>query len=844
MEPFGPIILYQSCHEKVPYKKKRKSADSTTPTTKKQKSLDVFVSKVASNTVVSQPPVRINDTKALQTAALHESNPTPESSKSSHSADTSSYTPEPRKNDKTDIYNVFEELPKLSDADKLAFIRQNESKNYSNYQFPRSGARKSCCKSSWIEDHDWLIYSESVDSLYCISCIMFPPVGGQNPNLTTKNGFRTWTVATSRLKTHQSLNPHKLSHSKFAAFKHNSANPEKSVKSMMNKVESETIKQNRSRLLTVIKCVLFLGKQGLAFRGHREDGEYFDDPNNNPGNFKALLKLLESLGNEDISYLLRTAPRNSTYTSKTICEQIIDVIGEAVTDKLLGDVKKADFFSILADEALDISKKEQMALVLRFVDINQKIREEFIKFMHCDSGLSGESLANLILTEIEKLGLSMTKCRGQGYDGAGAMSGCNKGVSSRITALYPLALFIHCFSHRLNLSTMMMITVKPVRDMFDNVRVISDFFNNSAKRYERFQETIQKCLPKTESVNKLLDICRTRWLERIEGLSRFKDAFSATYIALKSISTNELSHECPWNADSRATATGLSLLMKKFEFIFCVVVCNEIMQYLYSLTVSLQSSTLAIVEAYQFVLTVIETLEGIKKNIEEHHLRWYNEAVRVAKQLDVEPSVKRTCFSQYFRPNTPYSNVSEYYRRNITLPMLNEIIEDLRRRFSPESQQFIRGFYCIPQIMQKYPKAWKEKLLTFMKTYRNDLPHYESCRAEVDCWGTFWLEEFKGEEPETLQDLLNFTKVDMYPNISTVLKLLGTVPVTTCTCERCMSVLRRLKTYLRSTIGQDRFNDLAVLHIHYGLDIDPNDILDRLILKYPKRIKMTNILAD
>ena len=131
-----------------------------------------------------------------------------------------------------------------------------------------------------------------------------------------------------------------------------------------------------------------------------------------------------------------------------------------------------------------------------------------------------------------------------------------------------------------------------------------------------------------------------------------------------------------------------------------------------------------------------------------------------------------------------------------------------------------------------------------MKTYRNDLPHYESCRAEVDCWGTFWLEEFKGEEPETLQDLLNFTKVDMYPNISTVLKLLGTVPVTTCTCERCMSVLRRLKTYLRSTIGQDRFNDLAVLHIHYGLDIDPNDILDRLILKYPKRIKMTNILAD
>ena len=85
---------------------------------------------------------------------------------------------------------------------------------------------------------------------------MFPPVGGQNPNLTTKNGFRTWTVATSRLKTHQSLNPHKLSHSKFAAFKHNSANPEKSVKSMTNKVEAEKIKQNEGSLQSLnVFCI-------------------------------------------------------------------------------------------------------------------------------------------------------------------------------------------------------------------------------------------------------------------------------------------------------------------------------------------------------------------------------------------------------------------------------------------------------------------------------------------------------------------------------------------------------------------------------------------------------------
>ena len=108
--------------------------------------------------------------------------------------------------------------------------------------------------------------------------------------------------------------------------------------------------------------------------------------------------------------------------------------------------KKSKFFSIIAEEASDVSKKEQLALVLRFFDSDFTIREEFIKFLYCASGLSGESLAQLILDEIEELGLCMSNCRGQGYDGAKAMAGSNKGVSSRIAALHPKALFIHCFS--------------------------------------------------------------------------------------------------------------------------------------------------------------------------------------------------------------------------------------------------------------------------------------------------------------------------------------------------------------------------------------------------------------
>ena len=59
-----------------------------------------------------------------------------------------------------------------------------------------------------------------------------------------------------------------------------------------------------------------------------------------------------------------------------------------------------------------------MSLVLRFVDKDGEIREEFLVFLHCELGLTGIALAETILTEIGNLTLDINNCRGQAYDGA------------------------------------------------------------------------------------------------------------------------------------------------------------------------------------------------------------------------------------------------------------------------------------------------------------------------------------------------------------------------------------------------------------------------------------------
>ena len=117
---------------------------------------------------------------------------------------------------------------------------------------------------------------------------------------------------------------------------------------------------------------------------------------------------------------------------QTTQNEIIKCCGQVITEKNVNEVKQNRFFSILADEATDCSNKEQMSLVLRFVDSNLNIREDFIKFIHCKWGLAGADLAAVILKALADLSLNIEYCRAQGYDGA--VAGHINGLSAHFAA--------------------------------------------------------------------------------------------------------------------------------------------------------------------------------------------------------------------------------------------------------------------------------------------------------------------------------------------------------------------------------------------------------------------------
>ena len=77
------------------------------------------------------------------------------------------------------------------------------------------------------------------------------------------------------------------------------------------------------------------------------------------------------MGNHDsvVQDRLQNGPKNATYTSPEVQKELLHIMGTMIRNIVCSNVKEAGVFSLLADESKDRSKNEQLAIVLRYVDI-------------------------------------------------------------------------------------------------------------------------------------------------------------------------------------------------------------------------------------------------------------------------------------------------------------------------------------------------------------------------------------------------------------------------------------------------------------------------------------------
>lgn len=104
-----------------------------------------------------------------------------------------------------------------------------------------------------------------------------------------------------------------------------------------------------------------------------------------------------------------------------------------------------------------------------------------------------------------------------------------------------------------------------------------------------------------------------------------------------------------------------------------------------------------------------------------------------------------------------------------------------------------------------------------------------------------FLQDFIPKENMGPLEILKFLKRhDCFPNASIAYRIFLTIPVTVASAERSFSKLKLLKSYLRSTMTQERLNSLAMIALESGLleKINYEHIIEDFISKNTKRMML------
>ncbi|XP_042396954.1 uncharacterized protein LOC121987121 [Zingiber officinale] len=132
------------------------------------------------------------------------------------------------------------------------------------------------------------------------------------------------------------------------------------------------------------------------------------------------------------------APRNNQMIAPKIQKQLVNACAVETTNAILADLGDR-WFTLLLDEARGYSVKEQMTVVIRYVNKHGEVIERFMAVVHVAT-TTAACLKEAIDSLFAKYGLSVARLRGQGYDDASNISGEFNGLKSLIMKENPYAL--------------------------------------------------------------------------------------------------------------------------------------------------------------------------------------------------------------------------------------------------------------------------------------------------------------------------------------------------------------------------------------------------------------------
>ena len=550
-----------------------------------------------------------------------------------------------------------------------------------------------------------------------------------------------------------------------------------------------------------------------------------DEPNENDGNFRAALRLRLRAGDTVLREHLTTSGANAKYLSPNIQNQIINICGSLIGKKIVCEVHESVPFTILADESADVSAHEQLSISARYINIRNDnipiIYEKFLGFVTV-TDLTGEGIANSIESFCISSGLDLKRMVGLGLDGASSMSGKYKGVQARIREKYPMVHYTHCASHSLNLAIAKANTVV-VRNTFSSLASIISFFHGYPLREERLRQAIQILCPESRR-QRLKTLAVTRWVERHDAILVFLELLEPIVGALEEL--NQVA-----GGETASKANQLIHVCTSFDFIYSCTVLERPSALLLNVSKQLQSPNLDLFAVCSMIDNLVTIFERDMQD-NEFITQIFTTAKSKAEMFGSSVTLPRGLA----RANSTFLNREEiFYREHVFLPYFQWLIEQLNLRFLKHREKTFTLQNLLPINGAKMPM---DQLKSVLKPLESLLPYRTAeIEAEMDIWQCIWANKLaKGDTvPKTAVEALSECNRNLMPALFRILQIFATLPITTATSERSFSTLKRIKTYLRNTMGEERLTGLALIAIHErSIHLQTDEIITKLAEKNRK----------
>ena len=550
-------------------------------------------------------------------------------------------------------------------------------------------------------------------------------------------------------------------------------------------------------LQNIVGSIQYLARQGIALRGHEtKDGNLF--------------QLLKFKARDDVRLSTWLALCHD-YTSPQVQNEVLQMLGNCIVRSIAQSIQMLPVlqYSLIIDGTQDVTGTEQEAICFRYVDHDLVPREVFIGLYEVP-GTTGVEIARMAEDVLLRLNIPISGLRGQTYDGAANMSGKYSGAQAELKRQQPLALYVHCGAHCLNLITQSACRASPlINDSLQWVHELGTLNKQSGK----FKNIFSKATSSEVPLKSLRPLCPTRWTVRGKAIKAVLSQYERVLSSLEEMASS--------GSNTGMRANGLRERFEKGKTVLGLCLALEVIEELECLNTSLQKRTETVAGMRSAIQCVKSTVHA-KRNEENFH-EVFEKAVAMVDSLGIEPiqiphqrkPPKR--FTSEASQHIPKS-AEEHYRTEFS-KMLDSVHIQFEERFNQPDLNVLQNLEEtlltgeVNDIVDQYPELNRDILKVQLAMFRSKY----TVKSSV-------------EVAEIMRGLTVEVR-GLFDQVESLIRLLLVIPVASAEAERSFSALRRLKTWLRTTMTQVRLNNLAVCHVHQETldNIDLKEIYQQFI---------------